>query len=117
MRIKGFCLIILSFCLIVMADDYLDYVNSFSCIACKNQSLINSQEQSAVNLRSILKDKFYDGANLKSVKLSLEKKYGPSISSVPDKYGKFIFLWLFPIAVYMLLLSIFFLFKKKAEVT
>lgn len=116
MLVKNFCLILLSFSLMVMADDYLDYVNNFSCIACKNQSLINSQEQSAINLRSILKDKFYDGANIKSVKLSLEKKYGPLIKSAPDKHGNFIFLWFFPAAIYLLLL-VWFLLSKKGRVT
>lgn len=93
-------------------SSYYDLITSLSCVACQNQSLINSNTSSAISLRLVVKESLAEGASLSDVKKNLTRKYSREILSSPGDKGIDILFWFIPGAI--LLVSILNLIRRDA---
>ena len=85
-------------------SSYYDLIASLNCVACQNQSLINSNTSSAISLRQVVKERLAEGRSLTDVKKNLARKYGREILSSPGTKGIDIMFWLIPSAILLIII-------------
>ena len=85
-----------------------DYYKTIRCLVCDGQSIQESDNEFAINLKEQIKKKFDNGITLKEINKELVSIYGEKISFTPSK--NHIFLWMCPVII--LIIFIFFIRRK-----
>ena len=80
------------------------------CLICQGQSIYDSQSDFAVTVKSIIKKKITEGKSEKEIYEYFKIRYGDWILYEPEINKKTIFLWLFPLILFVF--GGYFIFRK-----
>ncbi len=80
------------------------------CLICQGQSIYDSQSDFAVTVKSIIKKKITEGKSEKEIYEYFKIRYGDWILYEPEINRKTIFLWLFPLILFVF--GGYFIFRK-----
>jgi len=72
------------------------------CVVCQNQSIDDSTAQLAKDLRILIRKKISEGKSDKEIYLFLTNRYGEFILLNPLFRGNTMFLWIFPIILFLI---------------
>ena len=105
---KFILIIILSFFILqknLIANDNSILVNKISknlrCLICQGQSIYDSQSDFAISMKLLIKKKIEEGDSEKKIYQYLKNQYGEWIVYDPELNKKTIFLWLFPLILFV----------------
>ena len=105
---KFILIIILPFFILqknLIANDNSILVNKISknlrCLICQGQSIYDSQSDFAISMKLLIKKKIEEGDSEKKIYQYLKNQYGEWIVYDPDLNKKTIFLWLFPLILFV----------------
>ena len=105
---KFILIIILSFFILqknLIANDNSILVNKISknlrCLICQGQSIYDSQSDFAISMKLLIKKKIEEGNSEKKIYQYLKNQYGEWIVYDPELNKKTIFLWLFPLILFV----------------
>ena len=109
MRIIKFAILILFLFLslpkLLLADDNSFIIDKISknlrCLICQGQSIYDSQSDFAVSVKSLIKKKISEGKSEKEIYEYFKVRYGDWILYEPEINKKTIFLWLFPLILFI----------------
>ncbi|MBT4804323.1 MAG: cytochrome c-type biogenesis protein CcmH [Legionellales bacterium] len=116
-NIKAMVLLFLT-CVVIRASDfsfsdevrYQSLIREFRCLACQNQSLVDSRMPFAFNLRQQIYSKVGDGATNKSIREYVVSRYGNAASyNYAIDYSYFILI----LSPFILLFVMAYLFFKR----
>ena len=99
---------------ILLANNSLNLENkifkNLRCLICQGQSIYDSQSDFAVTVKSIIKKKITEGKSEKEIYEYFKIRYGDWILYEPEINRKTIFLWLFPLILFVF--GGYFIFRK-----
>ena len=105
---KFILIIILPFFILqknLIANDNSILVNKISknlrCLICQGQSIYDSQSDFAISMKLLIKKKIEEGDSEKKIYQYLKDQYGEWIVYDPELNKKTIFLWLFPLILFV----------------
>ena len=105
---KFILIIILSFFILqknLIANDNSILINKISknlrCLICQGQSIYDSQSDFAISMKLLIKKKIEEGDSEKKIYQYLKNQYGEWIVYDPELNKKTIFLWLFPLILFV----------------
>ena len=105
---KFILIIILSFFILqknLIANDNSIIINKISknlrCLICQGQSIYDSQSDFAISMKLLIKKKIEEGNSEKKIYQYLKDQYGEWIVYDPELNKKTIFLWLFPLILFV----------------
>ena len=105
---KFILIIILSFFILqknLIANDNSKLINKISknlrCLICQGQSIYDSQSDFAISMKLLIKKKIEEGNSEKKIYQYLKNQYGEWIVYDPELNKKTIFLWLFPLILFV----------------
>tara|TARA_B100000749_G_scaffold254587_1_gene222125 strand:+ start:192 stop:560 length:369 start_codon:yes stop_codon:yes gene_type:complete len=105
---KFILIIILSFFILqknLIANDNSILINKISknlrCLICQGQSIYDSQSDFAISMKLLIKKKIEEGNSEKKIYQYLKDQYGEWIVYDPELNKKTIFLWLFPLILFV----------------
>ena len=105
---KFILIIILPFFILqknLIANDNSILVNKISknlrCLICQGQSIYDSQSDFAISMKLLIKKKIEEGNSEKKIYQYLKDQYGEWIVYDPELNKKTIFLWLFPLILFV----------------
>ena len=105
---KFILIIILSFFILqknLIANDNSILINKISknlrCLICQGQSIYDSQSDFAISMKLLIKKKIEEGNSEKKIYQYLKNQYGEWIVYDPELNKKTIFLWLFPLTLFV----------------
>ena len=89
----------------LIANDNSILVNKISknlrCLICQGQSIYDSQSDFAISMKLLIKKKIEEGNSEKKIYQYLKNQYGEWIVYDPELNKKTIFLWLFPLILFV----------------
>ena len=71
------------------------------CLICQGQSIYDSQSNFAISMKLLIKKKIEEGDSEKKIYQYLKNQYGEWIVYDPELNKKTIFLWLFPLILFV----------------
>ena len=105
---KFILIVFLSFFILqknLIANDNLKLINKISknlrCLICQGQSIYDSQSDFAISMKLLIKKKIEEGDSEKKIYQYLKNQYGEWIVYDPELNKKTIFLWLFPLILFV----------------
>ena len=105
---KFILIIILSFFILqknLIANDNSILINKISknlrCLICQGQSLYDSQSDFAISMKLLIKKKIEEGNSEKKIYQYLKNQYGEWLVYDPELNKKTVFLWLFPLILFV----------------
>ena len=105
---KFILIIVLSFFILqknLIANDNSILINKISknlrCLICQGQSIYDSQSDFAISMKLLIKKKIEEGNSEKKIYQYLKDQYGEWIVYDPELNKKTIFLWLFPLILFV----------------
>ena len=105
---KFILIIILPFFILqknLIANDNSILINKISknlrCLICQGQSIYDSQSDFAISMKLLIKKKIEEGNSEKKIYQYLKNQYGEWIVYDPELNKKTIFLWLFPLILFV----------------
>ena len=105
---KFILIIILSFFILqknLIANDNSKLINKISknlrCLICQGKSIYDSQSDFAISMKLLIKKKIEEGNSEKKIYQYLKNQYGEWIVYDPELNKKTIFLWLFPLILFV----------------
>ena len=105
---KFILIIFLSFFILqknLIANDNSKLINKISknlrCLICQGQSIYDSQSDFAISMKLLIKKKIEEGDSEKKIYQYLKNQYGEWIVYDPELNKKTIFLWLFPLILFV----------------
>ena len=105
---KFILIIILSFFILqknLIANDNSILINKISknlrCLICQGQSIYDSQSDFAISMKLLIKKKIEKGDSEEKIYQYLKNQYGEWIVYDPELNKKTIFLWLFPLILFV----------------
>ena len=105
---KFILIIIVSFFILqknLIANDNSILINKISknlrCLICQGQSIYDSQSDFAISMKLLIKKKIEEGNSEKKIYQYLKDQYGEWIVYDPELNKKTIFLWLFPLILFV----------------
>ena len=105
---KFIFIIIISFFILqknLIANDNSILINKISknlrCLICQGQSIYDSQSDFAISMKLLIKKKIEEGDSEKKIYQYLKNQYGEWIVYDPELNKKTIFLWLFPLILFV----------------
>tara|TARA_B100001179_G_scaffold164802_1_gene121117 strand:- start:176 stop:544 length:369 start_codon:yes stop_codon:yes gene_type:complete len=105
---KFILIIILPFFILqknLIANDNSILINKISknlrCLICQGQSIYDSQSDFAISMKLLIKKKIEEGNSEKKIYQYLKDQYGEWIVYDPELNKKTIFLWLFPLILFV----------------
>tara|TARA_B100001146_G_scaffold110617_1_gene97708 strand:+ start:1354 stop:1722 length:369 start_codon:yes stop_codon:yes gene_type:complete len=105
---KFILIIFLSFFILqknLIANDNSKLINKISknlrCLICQGQSIYDSQSDFAISMKLLIKKKIEEGNSEKKIYQYLKDQYGEWIVYDPELNKKTIFLWLFPLILFV----------------
>ena len=105
---KFILIIILPFFILqknLIANDNSILINKISknlrCLICQGQSIYDSQSDFAISMKLLIKKKIEEGDSEKKIYQYLKDQYGEWIVYDPELNKKTIFLWLFPLILFV----------------
>ena len=105
---KFILIIILPFFILqknLIANDNSKLINKISknlrCLICQGQSIYDSQSDFAISMKLLIKKKIEEGDSEKKIYQYLKNQYGEWIVYDPELNKKTIFLWLFPLILFV----------------
>ncbi len=105
---KFILIIILSFFILqknLIANDNSILINKISknlrCLICQGQSIYDSQSDFAISMKLLIKKKIEEGDSEEKIYQYLKNQYGEWIVYDPELNKKTIFLWLFPLILFV----------------
>ena len=105
---KFILIIIVSFFILqknLIANDNSILINKISknlrCLICQGQSIYDSQSDFAISMKLLIKKKIEEGNSEKKIYQYLKNQYGEWIVYDPELNKKTIFLWLFPLILFV----------------
>jgi cytochrome c-type biogenesis protein CcmH len=105
---KFILIVFLSFFILqknLIANDNSILVNKISknlrCLICQGQSIYDSQSDFAISMKLLIKKKIEEGDSEKKIYQYLKNQYGEWIVYDPELNKKTIFLWLFPLILFV----------------
>ncbi|MCW8909582.1 MAG: cytochrome c-type biogenesis protein CcmH [Gammaproteobacteria bacterium] len=103
-----------------MKDDYYVLMAELRCLVCQNQNLANSNAELAQDLRQQVYEMLDKGSSREDVVDFMVTRYGDFVLYRPPVKTITLLLWFGPAVMFLIALSIVFVFyrkqKKKAEV-
>ena len=106
--------IILTFQKLSIANNISSQVDKISknlrCLICQGQSIYDSQSDFAISVKSLIKKKIVEGKSEKEIYEYFKVRYGDWILYEPEINKKTIFLWLFPLILFVF--GGYFIFRK-----
>ena len=90
-----------SFSLESKNDLELKISKNLRCLICQGQSIYDSQSDFAVSVKSLIKKKISEGKSEKEIYEYFKVRYGDWILYEPEINKKTIFLWLFPLILFV----------------
>ena len=91
-------------------DLELKIAKNLRCLICQGQSIYDSQSDFAVSVKSLIKKKISEGKSEKEIYEYFKIRYGDWILYEPEINKKTIFLWLFPLILFVF--GGYFIFRK-----
>ena len=89
----------------LIASDNSKLINKISknlrCLICQGQSIYDSQSDFATSMKLLIKKKIEEGDSEKKIYQYLKNQYGEWIVYDPELNKKTIFLWLFPLILFV----------------
>ena len=105
---------ILTFQKLSIANNISSEVDKISknlrCLICQGQSIYDSQSDFAISVKSLIKKKIVEGKSEKEIYDYFKIRYGDWILYEPEINKKTIFLWLFPLILFVF--GGYFIFRK-----
>ena len=105
---KFILIIILPFFILqknLIANDNSILINKISknlrCLICQGQSIYDSQSDFAISMKLLIKKKIEEGDSEEKIYQYLKNQYGEWIVYDPELNKKTIFLWLFPLILFV----------------
>ena len=105
---KFILIVFLSFFILqknLIANDNSIIINKISknlrCLICQGQSIYDSQSDFAISMKLLIKKKIEEGNSEKKIYQYLKDQYGEWIVYDPELNKKTIFLWLFPLILFV----------------
>ena len=105
---KFILMIFLSFFILqknLIANDNSKLINKISknlrCLICQGQSIYDSQSDFAISMKLLIKKKIEEGDSEEKIYQYLKNQYGEWIVYDPELNKKTIFLWLFPLILFV----------------
>ena len=105
---KFILIVFLSFFILqknLIANDNSKLINKISknlrCLICQGQSIYDSQSDFAISMKLLIKKKIEEGNSEKKIYQYLKNQYGEWIVYDPELNKKTIFLWLFPLILFV----------------
>ena len=105
---KFILIIFLSFFILqknLIANDNSKLINKISknlrCLICQGQSIYDSQSDFAISMKLLIKKKIEEGNSETKIYQYLKNQYGEWIVYDPELNKKTIFLWLFPLILFV----------------
>ena len=105
---KFILIIFLSFFILqknLIANDNSKLINKISknlrCLICQGQSIYDSQSDFAISMKLLIKKKIEEGDSEEKIYQYLKNQYGEWIVYDPELNKKTIFLWLFPLILFV----------------
>ena len=105
---KFILIIILPFFILqknLIANDNSKLINKISknlrCLICQGQSIYDSQSDFAISMKLLIKKKIEEGNSETKIYQYLKNQYGEWIVYDPELNKKTIFLWLFPLILFV----------------
>ena len=105
---KFILIVFLSFFILqknLIANDNSILINKISknlrCLICQGQSIYDSQSDFAISMKLLIKKKIEEGNSEKTIYQYLKDQYGEWIVYDPELNKKTIFLWLFPLILFV----------------
>ena len=105
---KFILIIFLSFFILqknLIANDNSKLINKISknlrCLICQGQSIYDSQSDFAISMKLLIKKKIEEGNSEKKIYQYLKDQYGEWVVYDPELNKKTIFLWLFPLILFV----------------
>ena len=105
---KFILIVFLSFFILqknLIANDNSKLINKISknlrCLICQGQSIYDSQSDFAISMKLLIKKKIEEGNSEKKIYQYLKDQYGEWIVYDPELNKKTIFLWLFPLILFV----------------
>jgi cytochrome c-type biogenesis protein CcmH len=105
---KFILIVFLSFFILqknLIANDNSKLINKISknlrCLICQGQSIYDSQSDFAISMKLLIKKKIEEGDSEKKIYQYLKNQYGEWIVYDPELNKKTIFLWLFPLILFV----------------
>ena len=90
----------------ITANEDTKLINKISknlrCIVCQGQSVYDSQSEFAISVKSLIQKKIKEGKNEDEIYTFFEQRYGEWILYNPRFSKNTIFLWLFPLILFLL---------------
>ena len=115
---KFFLVIIFFWLGIVNANEVQDRTNSITknlrCLVCEGQSVYESNSDFAKDIKTFVSKKIKEDNSDEDIYEFLTSKYGEEILLNPDFSKKFMFLWIAPVAFF--LIGIIFIFRRSNEI-
>ena len=71
------------------------------CLICQGQSVYDSQSDSAISMKLVIKKKLEEGSTESQIYEYLKNQYGEWITYDPEFNKNTFFLWLFPIFIFV----------------
>ena len=66
------------------------------CLVCKNQSIVNSNSEFAIDIKKMIREKLADGKNKNQIFKFLKSKYGDYVLFDPPFQSNTFILWILP---------------------
>ena len=66
------------------------------CLVCKNQSIVNSNSEFAIDIKKMIREKLADGKNKNQIFKFLKSKYGDYVLFDPPFQSNTFMLWILP---------------------
>ena len=92
-----------------------DISKNIRCVVCQNQSIDDSSAQLAKDLRILIRQKIKDGSTDEQIYNFLTERYGDFILLNPPLKTSTVFLWLFPIGIFLVGFFIIIKHHKKSK--
>ena len=79
---------------------------SLMCPVCPGESIDQSQNDLAAQMRNVVSQKVYEGKSDKEIKDYFTSKYGPVVLMEPPRTGIGVIAWIFPVILTFLMLIV-----------
>ena len=82
-------------------EQTINITKNLRCLICQGQSIYDSQSDFAISMKLLIKKKIEEGDSEKKIYQYLKNQYGEWIVYDPELNKKTIFLWLFPLILFV----------------
>lgn len=100
----------------VQEERYHQLIEQFRCVVCQNQSVAESNSKVALAVRELVYSSLQEGQSDEAIKAQLVASYGDFVLYEPPLKPSTYFLWLGPLLILLIALSVLIYFVRRQTV-